>query len=64
MGPLVYLKGSLMNIQNKYVIRSLNIVFIITNSADPDEIQHYAAFHLGIHCLSNYLFRGFQYTKG
>ena len=22
-----------------------------TNSEDPDEMQHYAAFHLGLHCL-------------
>ena len=26
------------------------------NSADPDEMQHYAAFHLGLHCLPKYLF--------
>ena len=24
---------------------------------------HYAAFHLGLHCLSKYPFRGFQCTK-
>ena len=27
-------------------------------------MQHYAAFHLGLHCLPKYPFRGFQYTKG
>ena len=26
-------------------------------------MQHYAAFHLGLHCLPKYPFRGFQYTK-
>ena len=26
-------------------------LFIFTNSVDPDEMQHYAAFHLGLHCL-------------
>ena len=26
--------------------------------------QHYAAFHLGLHCLSMYPFTGFQYEKG
>ena len=41
---------------------SLKIVSIITNSVDPDEMQHYAAFHLGLHCLTKYPFRGFQYT--
>ena len=29
-----------------------------------DEMAHYAAFHLGLHCLSKYPFRGFQNTKG
>ena len=24
---------------------------IFTNSEDPDEVPHYAAFHLGPHCL-------------
>ena len=27
-------------------------------------MQHYAAFHLGLHCWPKYLFRGFQYKKG
>ena len=31
--------------------------FTFTNSVDPDEMQHYAAFHLGLHCLQKYLFR-------
>ena len=25
-------------------------------------MQHYAAFHLGLHCLPKYTFRGFQYN--
>ena len=28
----------------------LNDVLIIANSANPNEMQHYAAFHLGLHC--------------
>ena len=28
------------------------VVLIIANSVDPDEMQHYAAFHLGLHCKS------------
>ena len=36
----------------------------LTNSVDPDEMQHYAAFHLGLHCLQKYLFSGFPNTKG
>ena len=27
-------------------------------------MQHYAAFHLCLHCLQKYLFRGFPNTKG
>ena len=27
------------------------IVFVLENSADPDEMMHYVAFHLGPHCF-------------
>ena len=57
-----YFKGSQVEITN-YVRQSLMFVLIFTNSADPDEMQHYAAFHLGLQCLPEYQFRGFQYTK-
>ena len=30
---------------------SIKIVFTVTNSLDPDEMLHTAAFHLGLHCL-------------
>ena len=43
-----------------YVLQSLNIVIILTNSAGPDEMQHNAAFHLGLHCLP----KGFPVYKG
>ena len=36
----------------------------LTNSVDPDEMPQYAAFHLGLHCLLKYPFRGFPFTKG
>ena len=42
----------------------LKVVLIITNSADPYEMQHYAAFHLVLHCLSKYPFKGFPVYKG
>ena len=29
----------------------LKVVLILANSADPDEMQHYAAFHQGLYCL-------------
>ena len=37
---------------------------ILVKCADHDEMQHYAAFHLDLHCLPKYLFRGFQYANG
>ena len=52
-----------MKFQEKYVFLSLTIVFILANSADPDEMPHYAAFHLGLHCLPKYPFEDFQPTK-
>ena len=43
---------------------SLKIILILANSADPDEMQPHAAFHLGLHCLPKYPLRGFPNTKG
>ena len=37
---------------------------LIANSADLDEMLHYVAFHLGLHCLPKYQFRGFLSKKG
>ena len=55
-------------IANKIAFSSLKIVYVLTNSVDPDEmphcvafhtdsdvIPHYVAFHLGLHCLPNVL---------
>ena len=36
---------------------------ILANSADPDEMPLNAAFHLGLHCLPNYLYTGNQNEK-
>ena len=38
--------------------------FALTSSAEPDERLHYAAFHLGLHCLPKYPFRGFWFSNG
>ena len=43
---------------------SLRINFVLANSADPDEMQLYAAFHLGLHCLLNYPFWGGWSSRG
>ena len=47
----------------KFVFLSLKINFGLAYSADPDEMPHYAAFHLGLQFLQKKTFRGFQYTK-
>ena len=61
---IVYFMWSQVVFSKYDVFLSLNAVLILANSADPDEMQHLAAFHLGLHCLPKYPFRGFQYTKG
>ena len=39
--------------------------FLSTNSADPDEMLHLAAFHLGLHCLPTHknFIKHFQTNK-
>ena len=62
--PSLYCYGSQEEVLNYGVFLSLKVVLILANSADIDEMQHYAAFHLVFHCLPKYPFRGFRYTKG
>ena len=40
----------------------LEIDFVSANSTDTDEIRHALAFHLSLHCLLKYRFKGFPYT--
>ena len=49
--PIVYFK------RLHDVFLPLKVVLILSNSVDTDEIQHYASFHLGLHCLPKYPFR-------
>ena len=60
---IISLKGS-QAFPNYHVFLSLRTVFHLTNSADTDKMPHYGTFYLGLHCLSKYMFRSFQYTKG
>ena len=40
-------------------------IFFDLNCVDPDKMQNYSAFHLGLHCLLKYLFnKGFPVYKG
>ena len=62
--PIVYYKGLPVEFQNNDIFLSLKIVLILANSEDPYGMLHFAAFHLGLHCLPRYTFRGFRYIKG
>ena len=52
--------GPQARISKNIVYLSLKIDFVLANSADPGEMPHYAAFHLGLHCSTSYLLRCFQ----
>ena len=41
------------------VFLSLKVVHVLVlgNSVDPNELPHYMVFHVGLHCLSKYVFR-------
>ena len=58
------LRGRRQKFLNYHVFLSLKVVLILANSEDPDEMQHYAAFHLGLHCWPKYLFRVSSIKKG
>ena len=49
---IVYLNESQVEFSLHYIS-----VLIEANSVDPDEMQHYAAFHLGRHCLPKHPLR-------
>ena len=70
---IVYIEGSLVIISKKNIFLSLKIefvlansagFFVLANSADPVEMPHDAAFHLGLHFLPKYPLRGFPVFKG
>ena len=44
-------RGETGYFQNKSCISFPEIDLVLANSADPDEMPPYAAFHLGLHCL-------------
>ena len=60
--PNVHFKGS--QVESFTIFLSLKVVFILANNAEPVDVQHYAAFHLGLYCLPKYPLRGFQCTMG
>ena len=42
---------------NNIVILSLKIVFVLTDSVDPEVMSHYVAFDLSLHCFQKYTLR-------
>ena len=59
-----YIRGHRSKFPITMYFYSPGIVFTLTNNVYPDEMPHYyVAFHLGLHCLSMYPLRGFQYTN-
>ena len=57
-----YIGVSGYNLKKNCILLSEDL-FTFINSVDPDEMQHYAAFHLGLHCLQKYSLRGFPEYK-
>ena len=52
-------------LQNNIVIFFLKVDFVLTNSVELDEMPHYAAFRLGLHCLPKFPFIGvFLFLRG
>ena len=62
--PILYFMGSQIQVSKLWCICAFNVVLVLVNCADSDEMQHDAAFHLGLHCLQKYMFRRFQFTNG
>ena len=62
--PLYILRGHRLYFLKKLYFFIMKIDSVLANSADPDKMQHYAAFHLGLYCLAKYAVRGFPSTKG
>ena len=61
---IIYLRSQWSNVPNNCVSKFLKIGLSSAKIVDPDEMQHYAVFHLGLHYLQKYMysFSGFQNT--
>ena len=60
---IAYIEGSRV-INLKKLFLSLKIDFVLAYRADPDEMPHYAAFHLGLRWLTKFPFVGFYSIIG
>ena len=52
-----------MKSHKKYCISLSEDRFCLRKQCGPDVMPHFAAFHLGLHCLLRYPFRGFRSIK-
>ena len=50
-GPLYILRGCRLYFPKNIIFLSQKTDFVLANNVDPDEMQSFAAFHLGLHCL-------------
>ena len=46
-----------------FVFFSLKIVFVLVNSADPNELSYSATIHLGFHCLPKNPLTGIKFKQ-
>ena len=53
----IYLGVAGYNFQKNIEFLSLKFIFVLVNSADPDEILQFAAFHWGLHFLTKYIYK-------
>ena len=56
-GPLYMSRCHRLFFPNINCIFSLMIIFVIANSVDCDEMPHYEALNLGLHCLPKFAVR-------
>ena len=56
---IVYIEGPQVMITKNIHFFSLKLDLVLANISGPDEMQHYADFNLGFHCLAKYPFWGF-----
>ena len=53
---IICFKGSQLEISKHLCYSVPEDCIYLSNSAGPDEMLHFAAFHLGLHCLPKYPF--------
>ena len=59
---IICIEGPQVIISKNMLYLSQKMNFVLGNSADPDEMPHNAAFHLGLHRLPKHPYWGFWST--